>query len=914
MDKIDSRNRALDSDYFEIRFLQLGECLSRLEVFDSRMRRIEDEARPIESVLRPQISAAEDQALASSTTPEIQPVTYRDLVGNSDPDLESTEIGLRLFEWLFTPKIRAFFERDVGRVEQKGRRLCLVLSFDLKKSQHRRLFSLPWERLRNGDEPWVLNAHPIVRRLLVEHSEPDPAAGRRLRILAIPAAEEGLDLERERRSLRRIQREGGPFDLKIVDQSPSINELRNLLEEGSFHVLHVMGHGRRHEGKEGGWVLELGKETVSAGRLGLLLAEGALNLRLVVLNTCHSARVDDSPSSVGDNPSLGLAGELVRRGVIAVLGNRTAVGDTAAFVLTQGLYRRLARRVPLDQALSRARLDLRGTATGEVAAEEWATPILLLRAPPRQTRGHVLELPEPAESLWTPGGLALGLLLLIFLGYGATAATIIAHTPELLAGAISLVALLGRVAWGWLDRSDPYRHPLNILASYLEQQVENHRPLSSWVVSVGLATALTFWLGWGLPNFQDIPCRREAIGDFDPTHGVVALDFRAQDSTVEWPEVWKEDLLETLRRSGLTPVTDNRLQEETSPTCFAWRIKAESSLDEDGRPSSYIKVFRRSELRDAWYEPLAPGEIDGQATAWLISALGLGSYHESLSRPTREANSRAMHLYGSGDLRAAADLLQESVQRDRDAPAARNNLAQVLLDLAREKRRDTVSAYTDQSLSNEEKALELTLRASQHLDQALYLDPRNATYHYNQGRVLADLGRLVEAEKAFRTALWLAPELAHAANDLAVLLMEDGRPAQLEEAIGLLERAEIWVPIEDIDTRVAILSHLGEAYRLSSRLSRAWQFLDAAECLAPIESFQRRAEILFRAAQVHEALMGPATAAVTWRRYGAVLGHDADPANRREFFAWMSRYSDQIETGELHQGPWVDRCRKSNDI
>ena len=71
-------------------------------------------------------------------------------------------------------------------------------------------------------------------------------------------------------------------------------------------------------------------------------------------------------------------------------------------------------------------------------------------------------------------------------------------------------------------------------------------------------------------------------------------------------------------------------------------------------------------------------------------------------------------------------------------------------------------------------------------DSAVAVAPDNPDSHYQRAVVLMDLDRLADAENEYRQALDLAEAYAPAMNDLAVLLMTQGRD---EEARVLLERA-----------------------------------------------------------------------------------------------------------------------------
>ncbi len=66
------------------------------------------------------------------------------------------------------------------------------------------------------------------------------------------------------------------------------------------------------------------------------------------------------------------------------------------------------------------------------------------------------------------------------------------------------------------------------------------------------------------------------------------------------------------------------------------------------------------------------------------------------------------------------------------------------------------------------------------LDRALQFDPREAMVHYSRGRVFEHQARYADAEREFRAALALAPNLTDARARLADLLLRADRPRDAE--------------------------------------------------------------------------------------------------------------------------------------
>ncbi len=148
---------------------------------------------------------------------------------------------------------------------------------------------------------------------------------------------------------------------------PSFAEKRPLKRSPmECHVLHFVGHGM-----DGALVLETpGGEPlwVDDERLGTFFSHP--DLRLVVLNACQGAR------SGRFDPSAGVAQTLVRRGVPAVIAMQCDVSDDVAVGFARHFYHALAEGLPVEGAMSRARLAIFASFEGPV----WAIPVLYMNA------------------------------------------------------------------------------------------------------------------------------------------------------------------------------------------------------------------------------------------------------------------------------------------------------------------------------------------------------------------------------------------------------------------------------------------------------------------------------------------------------------------------------------------------------
>jgi hypothetical protein len=155
--------------------------------------------------------------------------------------------------------------------------------------------------------------------------------------------------------------------------SPTIAALKTWLRGHDVHVLHFIGHGDYDRTIEDGVLFFTDRYSrrspVPPTVLGPFLHDHD-PLRLVVLNACHSARVDSTDAFSG------MAQGLVQQDCTAVVAMQFPITDSAAAEFTGDFYGALADGLPIDQAVTSARKAL---LAGHV--DEWATPVLFLRSP-----------------------------------------------------------------------------------------------------------------------------------------------------------------------------------------------------------------------------------------------------------------------------------------------------------------------------------------------------------------------------------------------------------------------------------------------------------------------------------------------------------------------------------------------------
>ena len=217
---------------------------------------------------------------------------------------------------------------DKDAVRQEGRGLRLRLRLTGAPS----LAAMPWELLYDKSSRMFYaqsDRTPVVRYLDVTNP-PRPLTVRGpLRILAIIASPHGLprlDVEREWATMSDALADKQRAQLVRVDRlpAPTIGELQRWLRHSEVHVLHFVGHGYFDDRLQDGMLMFTDRSgraaPISSAGLGTHVRDHD-PLRLVVLNACQTARVDDA------DPYSGMAQGLVQQEAAAVVGCTSPISD-----------------------------------------------------------------------------------------------------------------------------------------------------------------------------------------------------------------------------------------------------------------------------------------------------------------------------------------------------------------------------------------------------------------------------------------------------------------------------------------------------------------------------------------------------------------------------------------------------------
>lgn|GEM_PF-424732 len=283
------------------------------------------------------------------------------------------DFGHVLFRSLFSAPVGEHFAKTRGAAHQRQRgvRVCI-------RTSEPALMAIPWELLYStGDHRFLSQSEetPVVRCFSVAKPLRPIECTLPLKVLLVLSndPDRPLDLGEEEKRIRNELRElvrGGFVKIECL-VGPTRNQLLKALRREKWHVLHYAGHGGYDAVTNEGQLQLKNPNGVGvplyANDLGLLLGHQS-SLRLVILNSCDGARATSEASAANT------AARLMEHGVPAVVAMQYEIGDDAATLFAQEIYRAVALEQPIDEAMTNAR-----KAMYLEDSEEWATPVLYLR-------------------------------------------------------------------------------------------------------------------------------------------------------------------------------------------------------------------------------------------------------------------------------------------------------------------------------------------------------------------------------------------------------------------------------------------------------------------------------------------------------------------------------------------------------
>jgi tetratricopeptide (TPR) repeat protein len=338
-------------------------------------------------------SAGEAQGTLNfnSTLGAIQRAMARIKAEETDEEL-FVELGRTLFEELFSDDIEDVYRTSLGYARAQGKGLRIRLRLEPPE-----LGAIPWEYLYDELNDLFLGVSsetPVTRYIPVAEPPRSITIHPTLKVLAVISnpvnlAERGLpelDAEKEKQVLSQAlgewEREG-LVQLEFLDHAIA-SEIREKLRRYQPHIFHFIGHGAFQDDKAYLVIEDDDRRfRLITDRTFREFFLGSDFTKLVVLNACQSATTSST------QPMVGLAPNLVRRGLPAVVAMQYSIYDDTAIKFSREFYRTLALGFPVDTAISEARRGIYIDCGAE--KRDWGIPVLFMRAPD----GVILKLTKP---------------------------------------------------------------------------------------------------------------------------------------------------------------------------------------------------------------------------------------------------------------------------------------------------------------------------------------------------------------------------------------------------------------------------------------------------------------------------------------------------------------------------------------
>lgn len=299
-------------------------------------------------------------------------------------------LGASLMDWLLHGPVLQLYRTSLACLGvEEGMRIRLRL-------EPPELHALPWECCYDVEQAAFLTQGPrtpVVRYLLGPFAR-SKLNDARLRVLVAVASPRDLPPLKTGEEYARIEDalEELGSRVQVRRTAATVDALQDALRGGP-NLLHFIGHSGFDVAAGGYLVLEddQGAPQLADAEVLAGLLRGS-SVRVAVLNACESARTDPRDSFAGVAP------QLVRAGLPAVIAMQTYLPDEAATQFTRAFYGAIADDWPLDAAVTASRQALFAHAP---ASPVWSVPALYLTA----TDGILWERESAttAESESTPG-------------------------------------------------------------------------------------------------------------------------------------------------------------------------------------------------------------------------------------------------------------------------------------------------------------------------------------------------------------------------------------------------------------------------------------------------------------------------------------------------------------------------------
>jgi CHASE2 domain-containing sensor protein len=266
------------------------------------------------------------------------------------------DLGTRLYAYTFATQGRSIewhFGQCWGAAGNNANGVRVRLRVEAPE-----LAVIPWEYIYSQRLRCFLGVSertPIVRYLELPQAIGSLEVSLPVRMLVAIPGQSGLDTEQEKRELlETLQPLRDVVRITTLDGEVTRERIvQTLGGEERFHLFHFIGHGG-FDGDRAVLVLNRsggGQDLVDHERVASLFRNHP-SMKLVVLNSCRGAQLSAS------KPFVGMAAELVKVGIPAVIAMQYEILDREAICFAGTLYRELflsADRGRIEIAISHAR-------------------------------------------------------------------------------------------------------------------------------------------------------------------------------------------------------------------------------------------------------------------------------------------------------------------------------------------------------------------------------------------------------------------------------------------------------------------------------------------------------------------------------------------------------------------------------
>lgn len=294
-------------------------------------------------------------------------------------------LGMLLYKALFHGNVERFFEQHLTAALANHQRLRIQLSFTGKDAD---LANLPWEYLYYPDSEshkgffLATNVNVVLSHYMPLDTAREflAPAESPLRILVVVSRPADLPKVVSDPVVEAMTNFAADHHVQLdILSIPTVVNLLDILEEKKPHVIHFVGHGRFIKAEERGQIAVLDMDESSAAWIGdqefaeFFVQQDAVP-RLVFLHMCESGAIDFTANYAG------LAPQLIRIGVQAVVAMKYPITNNAAIIFSQEFYRELAKGKPIDHAVQNGRWRLTVRIPNAYDSPVFGFPVLYMRS------------------------------------------------------------------------------------------------------------------------------------------------------------------------------------------------------------------------------------------------------------------------------------------------------------------------------------------------------------------------------------------------------------------------------------------------------------------------------------------------------------------------------------------------------